>query len=298
MIPFFIFYSMFGFQRIGDFCWAAGDMRSRGFVIGGTSGRTTLNGEGLQHEDGHSHVFSSVVPNCISYDPTFGYELAVIVQDGLRRMHKEQQDVYYYVTVLNENYPHPAMPKGAAEGIVRGMYLFRRGEAGGKKTPRVQLLGSGAIFREVIAAADLLRNDFGVESDLWGCPSFTELAREGHAAARWNLLHPTEAPKRPYVTQLLQETEGPVIAATDYIRTFAEQIRPYVPRRYTVLGTDGFGRSDTREKLRRFFEVDRFHVAVAALKALADEGTLPGTKVAEAIAKYGIDPNRPPPWTV
>jgi len=298
MIPFFIFYSMFGFQRIGDFCWAAGDMRSRGFLIGGTSGRTTLNGEGLQHEDGHSHVLSSTVPNCISYDPTFGYEVAVIVQDGLRRMHQEQQDVYYYVTVLNENYPHPAMPKGAAEGIVRGMYLFRRGERGGKKALRVQLLGSGAIFQEVIAAADLLRNDFGVESDLWGCPSFTELAREGHATARWNMLHPTEAPKRPYVAQLLQETEGPVVAATDYIRTFAEQIRAYVPRRYVVLGTDGFGRSDTREKLRRFFEVDRFQVAVAALKALADEGAIPAAKVAEAIQKYGVDTDRPAPWTV
>jgi pyruvate dehydrogenase E1 component len=298
MIPFFIFYSMFGFQRIGDFCWAAGDMRSRGFLIGGTSGRTTLNGEGLQHEDGHSHVLSSAVPNCISYDPTFGYEVAVIVQDGLRRMYQEQQDVYYYVTVLNENYPHPAMPTGAAEGIVRGMYLFRRGEKGGKKALRVQLLGSGAIFREVIAAADLLRNDFGVESDLWGCPSFTELAREGHATARWNMLHPTEAPKRPYVAQLLQETEGPVVAATDYIRTFAEQIRAYVPRRYVVLGTDGFGRSDTREKLRRFFEVDRFQVAVAALKALADEGAIPAAKVAEAIQKYGVDTDRPAPWTV
>ncbi len=298
MIPFFIFYSMFGFQRIGDFCWAAGDMRSRGFLIGGTSGRTTLNGEGLQHEDGHSHVLSSTVPNCISYDPTFGYEVAVIVQDGLRRMHQEQQDVYYYVTVLNENYPHPAMPKGAAEGIVRGMYLFRRGERGGKKALRVQLLGSGAIFREVIAAADLLRNDFGVESDLWGCPSFTELAREGHATARWNMLHPTEAPKRPYVAQLLQETEGPVVAATDYMRTFAEQIRAFVPRRYVVLGTDGFGRSDTREKLRRFFEVDRFQVAVAALKALADEGAIPAAKVAEAIQKYGVDAGRPAPWTV
>jgi pyruvate dehydrogenase E1 component len=298
MIPFFIFYSMFGFQRIGDFCWAAGDMRSRGFLVGATSGRTTLNGEGLQHEDGHSHVLSSTVPNCVSYDPTFGYEVAVIVQDGLRRMHKEQQDVYYYLTVLNENYAHPAMPEGAAQAIVRGMYQFRRGAAGGKKTPRVQLLGSGAIFREVIAAADLLRTDFGVESDLWGCPSFTELARDGHAISRWNMLHPTEPAKRPYVTQLLQETEGPIVAATDYIRTFAEQIRAYVPRRYVVLGTDGYGRSDTREKLRRFFEVDRFHVAVAALKALADEGALPAAKVAEAIQKYGIDANRPAPWTV
>src|SRR5467141_1394696 len=298
MVPFYIFYSMFGFQRVGDLAWAAGDMQARGFLLGGTSGRTTLNGEGLQHQDGHSHILASTIPNGVFYDPTFAYEVAVILRDGLRRMVDEQENVWYYVTLLNENYPHPAMPKGAAEGIVRGMYLFRRGQAGGKKTPRVQLLGSGAIFREVIAAADLLRTDFGVESDLWGCPSFTELAREGHAAARWNMLHPTEPPKKPYVTQLLQETEGPIIAATDYIRTFAEQIRPYVPRRYVVLGTDGFGRSDTREKLRRFFEVDRFHVAVAALKALADEGALPAAKVAEAIQKYGIDANRPAPWTV
>jgi pyruvate dehydrogenase E1 component len=302
MIPFFIFYSMFGFQRVGDFAWGSGDMRTRGFLIGGTSGRTTLNGEGLQHEDGHSQVLSSVVPNCLSYDPTFGYEVAVIVQDGLRRMYAEQQDTYYYLTVLNENYRHPAMPKGARDGIVQGMYLFRRGEGGETRekgqAPRVQLLGSGSIFREVIAAADLLRDDWGVQADLWGCPSFTELSRDGHATRRWNMLHPTETPRRSHVERCLQETEGPVIAATDYIRTFAEQIRAYVPRRYVVLGTDGFGRSDTREKLRRFFEVDRHYVAVAALKALADEGAVPAARVAEAIQKYGIDPARPPPWTV
>jgi pyruvate dehydrogenase E1 component len=298
MIPFFIFYSMFGFQRIGDFCWAAGDMRSRGFLVGGTSGRTTLNGEGLQHEDGNSHMHSAMVPNCISYDPTFGYEVAVIVQDGLRRMYAEQQDVYYYLTVLNENYPQPAMPKHAPDGIIRGMYLFRRGENGNKKAPRVQLLGSGSIFREVIEAADLLHKDFGVEADLWACPSFTELGREARATTRWNMLHPTETPKRSYVERLLGEMEGPVIAATDYVRAFADQIRAYVPRRYMVLGTDGFGRSDTREKLRGFFEVDRFHVAVAALKALADDGTVPAKKVAEAIEKYGVDANRPAPWTV
>jgi len=298
MIPFFIFYSMFGFQRIGDFCWAAGDMRARGFLVGGTSGRTTLNGEGLQHEDGHSHILSGTVPNCISYDPTFGYEVAVIVQDGLRRMYAEQQDVYYYLTVLNENYPQPAMPKHAPDGIVRGMYLFHRGEGGNKKAPRVQLLGCGAIFREVIAAADLLRNDFGVEADLWACPSFTELGREARATTRFNLFHPAETPKRSYVERLLGEMEGPVVAATDYVRSFADQIRAYVPRRYVVLGTDGFGRSDTREKLRSFFEVDRFHVAVAALKALADDGTVPAKKVAEAIEKYGVDANRPAPWTV
>ena len=301
MIPFFIFYSMFGFQRVGDFAWAAGDSRTRGFMVGGTSGRTTLNGEGLQHEDGHSHLLASAVPNCLPYDPTFGYEVAVIIQDGLRRMYAEQQDVYYYLTVLNENYPHPAMPKGARDGIVQGMYLFRRGEGGqGEKAraPRVQLLGSGSIFREVIAAADLLRDDWGVLADLWGCPSFTQLARDGHATARWNMLHPAEPPRHSHVERCLQESEGPVVAATDYVRAFAEQIRSYVPRRYVVLGTDGFGRSDTREKLRRFFEVDRHYVTVAALKALADDGTIPPAKVAEAIQKYGIDTARPPPWTV
>jgi pyruvate dehydrogenase E1 component len=224
--------------------------------------------------------------------------VAVIVQDGLRRMYAEQQDVYYYLTVLNENYPHPAMPKHAPDGIVRGMYLFRRGETGNAKSPRVQLLGSGSIFREVIEAADLLRKDFGVEADLWSCPSFTELAREARAVSRHNLLHPEEAPKRSYVERLLGEMDGPIVAATDYVRAFADQIRAYVPRRYVVLGTDGFGRSDTREKLRSFFEVDRFHVAVAALKALADDGSIPAKKVTEAIQKYGVDANRPAPWTV
>jgi pyruvate dehydrogenase E1 component len=298
MIPFFIFYSMFGFQRVGDFAWAAGDMRCRGFLVGGTSGRTTLNGEGLQHEDGHSHVFSAVIPNCISYDPTFAYEVAVIVQDGLRRMYAEQEDVYYYLTVLNENYAHPGMPDGAAPGIVRGMYLFKPAPRAKGKAPRVQLLGSGAIFREVIAAADLLASQWGVEADLWSCPSFTELARDGMAAARENLLHPGAPRKRSYVEACLAETEGPVVAATDYVRAFAEQIRAYIPRRYVVLGTDGFGRSDTRERLRRFFEVDRHHVAVAALKALADDGTIPAEKVAEAMTRYGIDPAKPAPWTV
>ena len=297
MIPFYIFYSMFGFQRVGDFAWAAGDMRARGFLLGGTAGRTTLNGEGLQHEDGHSHVLSSTIPNCVSYDPTFAYEVAVIMQDGLRRMYAEQQDVYYYLTVMNENYRHPAMPEGAAPAIIKGMYLFK---AGGKKSkaPRVQLLGSGTIFREVIAAADLLRDDWGVESDLWSCPSFTELARDGQAVARQNLLNPTAKPRQSHVEQCLGETAGPVVAATDYMRTFAEQIRAYVPRRYAVLGTDGFGRSDTREKLRHFFEVDRTYVTVAALKALADDGALPSTKVVEALKKYGIDPAKPAPWTV
>ena len=297
MIPFYIFYSMFGFQRVGDLAWAAGDMRSRGFLLGGTAGRTTLNGEGLQHEDGHSHVIAATIPNCISYDPTFAYEVAVIIQDGLRRMYAEQQDVYYYLTVMNENYRHPAMPEGAASAIVKGMYLFKPGAAK-SKAPRVQLLGSGTIFREVIAAAELLHDDWGVEADLWSCPSFTELARDGHAVARFNLLNPTAKPRASHVEHCLAATAGPVIAATDYIRAFAEQIRACVPRRYVVLGTDGYGRSDTREKLRHFFEVDRWYVAVAALKALADEGAFPAAKVAEAMRKYALDPSKPAPWTV
>jgi pyruvate dehydrogenase E1 component len=297
MIPFYIFYSMFGFQRVGDLAWAAGDMRSRGFLLGATAGRTTLNGEGLQHEDGQSQVYASTIPNCISYDPTFSYEVAVIIQDGLRRMYAEQQDVYYYLTVMNENYRHPAMPEGAAPAIIKGMYLFAAG-ATKTKAPRVQLLGSGTIFREVIAAADLLRSDWGVESDLWSCPSFTELARDGRDAERRNLLNPTAKPRTAHVADCLAATTGPIVAATDYVRTFAEQIRPWVPRRYCVLGTDGFGRSDTREKLRSFFEVDRFYVTVAALKALADDGALPASKAAEAVKKYGLDPSKPAPWTV
>jgi pyruvate dehydrogenase E1 component len=297
MIPFYIFYSMFGFQRVGDLCWAAGDMRARGFLLGGTAGRTTLNGEGLQHEDGHSHMISATIPNCVSYDPTFGYEVAVIIQDGLRRMIADQQDCYYYLTVMNENYAQPAMPEGVAPDIIKGMYLFRAGEKK-SKAPRVQLLGSGTIFREVIAAADLLKSDWGVESDLWTCPSFTELARDGMRVARENLMSPTAKPKPGHVETCLEDTTGPVIAATDYMRAYADQIRAFVGRRYVVLGTDGFGRSDTREKLRRFFEVDRFYVTVAALKALADEGALPASKVADAMKKYGLDPAKPAPWTV
>ncbi|MBK8337115.1 MAG: pyruvate dehydrogenase (acetyl-transferring), homodimeric type [Sterolibacteriaceae bacterium] len=296
MIPVYIFYSMFGLQRTGDLCWAAGDMRARGFLVGGTAGRTTLNGEGLQHEDGHSHIWSAAIPNCISYDPTFSYEIAVIVQDGLRRMVAEQQDVYYYLTVMNENYEHPEMPAGSEADILKGMYAFRKGAAG--NGPRVQLLGSGTIFRETMAAAELLRRDWGVESDLWSCPSFTELAREGQATARWNMLHPTDKQKLSHVEQCLKDTRGPVIAATDYIRAFADQIRAFVPRRYVVLGTDGFGRSDTREKLRHFFEVDRNWVTVAALKALADDGQIDAAKVAEAIGKYGLDVSKPNPITV
>jgi pyruvate dehydrogenase E1 component len=298
MIPFYVFYSMFGFQRVGDLAWAAADMRCRGFLVGATSGRTTLNGEGLQHEDGHSHVFSSVIPNCRSYDPAFAYEVAVIVQDGLRRMVAEQEDVYYYLTVANENHPHPAMPEGVAAGIVRGMYLFRAGGKPGGKRPRVQLLGSGTIFREVMAAAELLEKEWGVDADLWSCPSFTELARDGMGVARENLRHPGAKPRRSYVETCLAERAGPVVAASDWVRAWAEQIRPYLDRRFLVLGTDGFGRSDTRERLRRFFEVDRFHVVAAALKALADEGALPAARAEEAMRKYGLDPAKPAPWTV
>ena len=301
MIPFYIFYSMFGMQRVGDLVWAAGDMRSRGFLMGGTAGRTTLNGEGLQHEDGHSHILASTIPNCRAYDPTFAYEVAVIVQDGLRRMVEEQEDIFYYITLMNENHPHPGIPEGAREGILKGMYRLAAGEpaaTAGKSAPRVQLLGSGTILREVMAAARLLQKDWGVAADVWSCTSFNELRREGLAAARWNLLHPAEKAKPSYVEQCLAPTKGPVIASTDYMRTFADQIREFVPRRYKVLGTDGFGRSDSRENLRRFFEVDRHYVALAALKALAEDGEVPAAKVAEAIKKYGIDADRPAPWTV
>ncbi len=296
MVPFYIFYSMFGFQRAGDLTWAAGDIRARGFVLGGTAGRTTLNGEGLQHEDGHSQVLASVIPSCVAYDPTFAYEVAVIVQDGLRRMLEEQQDVFYYITLMNENYPHPGLPEGAREGILKGMYKLTDG--GAAKGPRVQLLGSGTILREVMAAADLLKNDWGVTADVWSCPSFNELRRDGLATARWNLLHPAEKPRASYVEQCLAATKGPVVASTDYMRTFADQIREFVPRRYKVLGTDGYGRSDSRDNLRRFFEVNRHYVALAALRALAEDGDVPAAKVAEAVRKYGIDPDKPAPWTV
>ena len=296
MIAVYVCYSMFGMQRTLDLVWAAGDQRARGFLIGGTAGRTTLNGEGLQHEDGHSQTLAGAVPNCISYDPTFAYEVAVITQDGLRRMVTEQEDVFYYLTVMNENYEHPAMPEGAAPGILKGMYQFRKGAA--SNGPRVQLLGSGTIFMEAVAAAALLKKDWGVEADLWSCPSFNELAREGQDSARWNLLHPAEKPRVSHVGACLAETRGPVIAATDYVRAFAEQIRPFVPRSYTVLGTDGFGRSDTREKLRHFFEVDRHWITLAALTALADEGAIKRDKLAEAIKKYGLDPNKPNPVKV
>ncbi|MCX8567116.1 MAG: pyruvate dehydrogenase E1 component [Glomeribacter sp. 1016415] len=298
MIPFYIFYSMFGFQRIGDLAWAAADMRSRGFLLGATAGRTTLNGEGLQHEDGHSHLFAAGIPNCVSYDPTFAYEVAVIMQDGLRRMVQEQEDIYYYITVMNENYEHPALPTGVEQDIIKGMYCLKQSATQQNAKQRVQLLGSGTILNEVIAAANLLEKDWGVAADIWSCPSFTELARDGQATARHNLLHPTATPRQSHVEKLLKDAPGPVIAATDYVRAFAEQIRAFVPGRYWVLGTDGFGRSDTRAKLRHFFEVDRYWVTVAALKALADEGVIKPQIVADALAKYQLDPAKPNPMTV
>jgi pyruvate dehydrogenase E1 component len=300
MIPFYIFYSMFGFQRVGDLTWAAGDSRTRGFLLGATSGRTTLNGEGLQHEDGSSQVAASFVPNCRSYDPTYAYEVAVIIQDGLRRMLTEQEDVYYYITLMNENYPHPAMPENAREGILRGMHLLRPSTGSGQADDRlrVQLFGSGAILREVLAAADLLADEWGVASDVWSVTSFNELARDGVAVRRWNTLHPEEPPKESYVQTCLRDLPGPGIAATDYIRAFAEQIHPFVNRRYVALGTDGFGRSDYRRRLREFFEVSRHFVTVAALMALADEGAIPAATVKKALKKYHIDPNKPNPITV
>jgi len=296
MIPFYIYYSMFGLQRVGDLAWLAGDMRARGFLLGGTAGRTTLNGEGLQHEDGHSHVLASTIPNCISYDPTFAYEVVVIVREGIRRMYEEQQDVYYYITLMNENYPHPAMPDGAEQRIIKGLYLLKAGAT--DKGPRVQLMGSGTILREVMAAADLLRNDFKVNADIWGATSYNELRRDGMSAERWSLLHPSKPRRKSYLETSLEGHAGPVVAATDYMRAYAEQVRSQIPRRYVVLGTDGFGRSDYRVKLRRFFEVNRHYVAVAALKALADDGEIKADVVDQAIAKYGLETERPDPWTV
>ncbi|TSA39310.1 MAG: pyruvate dehydrogenase (acetyl-transferring), homodimeric type [Methylococcaceae bacterium] len=296
MIPFFIYYSMFGFQRVGDLIWAAADQRTRGFLMGGTAGRTTLNGEGLQHEDGHSHLMAATVPNCVAYDPTYSYELAVIIQDGLRRMYVEQEDVFYYITVMNENYEHPALPKGEEQNIIKGMYAFS--QTAPTNSLRVQLLGSGSIFREAEFAATLLLEDWGVAADLWSCPSFTELARDGQLCERWNRLHPTETPKQAHVANCLVNAVGPVIAATDYTRAFAEQIRGLITAPYTVLGTDGFGRSDTRENLRRFFEVDRFHITVAALKSLADSGQFDLAKIDVAIAKYNLAADVKAPWLI
>ncbi|MEX2575296.1 MAG: pyruvate dehydrogenase (acetyl-transferring), homodimeric type, partial [Halofilum sp. (in: g-proteobacteria)] len=300
MIPFFIYYSMFGYQRIGDFMWAGGDSQARGFLIGGTAGRTTLNGEGLQHEDGHSHLTMTVIPNCVSYDPTFNYELAVIIHDGLRRMYQEQESVFYYITVMNENYHHPAMPDGAEEGIRKGLYKFEtiKPAKATKSTPEVNLLGNGTIFHEVRAAADLLRDDWGVTSTVWSAPSFSELRRDGLDCDRWNMLHPTRKRRVSWVEQCLGDSEAPVIASTDYMKTVADQIRPFLRQRYRVLGTDGYGRSDTREALRDFFEVDRYWVTLAALTALAEEGTIEHKRIGEAIKKYGIDPEKPNPLTM
>jgi pyruvate dehydrogenase E1 component len=292
MVPFYIYYSMFGFQRVGDFIWAAADLQTKGFLLGATAGRTTLAGEGLQHQDGHSHLLASTVPNCVAYDPCYSYELAVIVQDGLRRMYGDGESVFYYLTVMNENYAHPALPADAVPGILKGMYLLRQG---GKGKVRARLLGSGTILREVIAAADLLQDEFGIPADVYSVTSFSELRREALEAERWNLLHPTDAPRVPYVEQLLVEGSGPVVAATDYMRTVPDQVRQWVPARYVTLGTDGFGRSDSRAQLRHFFEVDRRYVVVAALKALADEGMVDAATVAQAIEKLGLDPEKPNP---
>ncbi|NLC23267.1 MAG: pyruvate dehydrogenase (acetyl-transferring), homodimeric type [Oxalobacter sp.] len=295
MIPFYTFYSMFGFQRTGDLIWAAADSMARGFLMGGTAGRTTLNGEGLQHEDGQSHVMAATIPSCRPYDPTFAHEVAVIIHDGLKRMVQQQEDVFYYITIMNEPYPQPGLKPGQEEGILKGMYLF---EAGEKETRhRVQLLGSGAILREALAAAELLKNDWNIAADVWSVPSFTMAARDGQEAEHWNLAHPDEEQRIPYVTQCLGETAGPIIASTDYVRAFAEQIRAYIPpdRRYTVLGTDGFGRSDTRANLRHFFEVDRYYITLSALQSLAREGAISGSTVAAAIRKYAINVNKPNP---
>jgi pyruvate dehydrogenase E1 component len=289
MVPFYIYYSMFGLQRVGDLCWAAGDMQARGFLLGGTSGRTTLNGEGLQHEDGHSHIMANTIPNCVSYDPTFAHEVGVIMHHGLKRMVEKQDNVYYYITLLNENYPMPGLQAGTEEQIVKGMYLLKEGK-GAAKAPRVQLLGSGTILRESLAAQELLEKDWGIAANVWSCPSFNELTRDGQDAERYNLLHPADTARVPFVGQQLEKHAGPVVASTDYMKAYAEQIRPFIPkgRTYKVLGTDGFGRSDFRSKLREHFEVDRHYIVLAALKALAEEGVVPATKAAEAIKKYAI----------
>lgn len=292
MVPFYIYYSMFGFQRIGDLAWAAGDCRARGFLLGGTAGRTTLAGEGLQHQDGQGMVQAGLIPNCVSYDPTFAYEMAVIIQNGMQRMYQDQEDIYYYITAMNENYVQPAMPEGVEDGIVKGLYPLK---SSGKKRKKVQLLGSGTILREVIAAGEMLDKEWGIDADIWSATSFNELAREARDVERWNMLHPLENAKVPYVTQCLKDRRGPAIVATDYIRTYADQIRAWVPMAYTVLGTDGFGRSDTRAQLRKHFEVNRYYVVCAALKALVDDGAIPAAKLVEAFEKYGIDTEKTNP---
>jgi pyruvate dehydrogenase E1 component len=303
MVPFYVYYSMFGFQRVGDLAWAAGDMQARGFLLGGTSGRTTLNGEGLQHEDGHSHIMAGTIPNCISYDPTFAHEVGVILHHGLKRMVEKQDNVFYYLTLLNENYAMPGLSAGTEEQIIKGMYLCKPGAAKAKGAKadgkRVQLLGSGTILRESIAAQELLAADWGIEADVWSCPSFNELTRDGQDAERFNLLHPLQTPRVSFVAQQLGAHAGPVVASTDYMKAYAEQIRPFIPNNsdgshssFKVLGTDGFGRSDFRSKLREHFEINRHYIVVAALKALSDDGHLPASKAAEAIAKYGINADK------
>lgn len=296
MIPFYIYYSMFGFQRIGDLAWAAGDSQARGFLLGATAGRTTLNGEGLQHQDGHSHVMANTIPNCRTYDPTYAYELAVIIQDGIKRMYQDKENMFYYISLMNENYQHPEMPAGAEEGIIKGMYLLEQGT--GKAKNRVQLMGAGTILREVRFAAEILRKDFDVEADVWSVTSVNELTRDGQRATRWNMLNPTSTARKPYITQQLEGRDGPFVIATDNLKTYSEQLRAYVPGTYTVLGTEGFGRSDTRTQLRHFFEVNRYFVVVAALKSLADQGKIKPDVVAKAIKKFGIDPNKADPMSV
>jgi pyruvate dehydrogenase E1 component len=286
---------MFGFQRVGDLAWAAGDMQARGFLLGGTAGRTTLAGEGLQHQDGHSHLAASTIPNCVAYDPCYAYELAVIIQDGLRRMYREQEKIFYYITCMNENYVQPAMPPAVKDGILKGMYLLRTGSQG---KLRAQLLGSGTILREVLAAAEMLEADYGIPADVWSVTSFSELRREGMACDRWNMRHPGEPLRDSYIARSFISRNGPFVAATDYMQIVADQIRPWVPGRYVVLGTDGYGRSDRRSALRDFFEVDRRHVVLATLRALQDEGSVDAGTVREAIGKLGIDPDKPDPVTL
>jgi pyruvate dehydrogenase E1 component len=294
MIPFFIYYSMFGFQRIGDLIWAFGDQRGRGFLLGATAGRTTLNGEGLQHEDGHSHLLAATVPNLVAYDPAFAYELAVVLEDGLRRMYREREDVFYYLTLYNENYVQPPMPGGAREGILRGLYLFQRSPLG-EGSPRVQLLGSGPLLREAVRAQEILGDRYGVAADVWSATSYKELRRDALECERWNRLHPADPPRVPWVTHQLAEAAGPVVAVSDFLKLVPEQVARWIPQGLVPLGTDGYGRSDTREALRRFFEIDAESVALAALVELGKRGEVPADLPARAVAELGIDPERRDP---
>ena len=293
MIPIYLFYSMFGFQRVGDFAWAAGDSQARGFLIGATSGRTTLAGEGLQHQDGHSHLLSSTIPNCVSYDPTFAYELAVIFREGLKRMHEKKENIFYYITTMNENYSHPEMPKNSEEGILKGMYKIK--EFSKYKKTKIQLLGSGTILREMMAAAEMLQNEYQIDSEVWSVTSFSELRKNGMEVERYNLLHPEKSKKKSYVEECLGKSEGPILAASDYMRLNSDQIRPYINKSYYSLGTDGYGRSDTRKNLRNFFEVDKNYITTYALSVLASEQLLPSKHAVEAIKKYKIDSEKPMP---